>query len=307
MFTTYIAIPSGGVLVPFKRNIFVPPFDVFEILVVGGTDAYEGVLTYTEHNLSRKKATKDETWDSTFFIDTVQSTLQHPEAFSTILFGISVVAETLQLEIKEKKSNGLTIMYNKPCVLSRSSTSIESIMATIITLESQKFRNLCRGGKLTKATTLYEKGCVDAGRFGEDGSEWSALLHAAQAGQRKVVVWLVDGLKLNLHSAFTGGWTALHLACKHGHYEVAKFLLERGGDLTAVTDTGETPISLMVKGGHKGMIEKFIGPGTTYTTTLVTGHGVRSSETHGMFTLMSSVERDTRMRAIEDAKNKATA
>ena len=40
------------------------------------------------------------------------------------------------------------------------------------------------------------------------------------------------------------GMTALHAACSDGHFEIAKFLLERGAKVNAVNNDGETPFYL---------------------------------------------------------------
>ncbi|KAL0130539.1 hypothetical protein PUN28_002282 [Cardiocondyla obscurior] len=40
------------------------------------------------------------------------------------------------------------------------------------------------------------------------------------------------------------GWTALHWACKEGHFDIAALLLKNGADKNLRSDIGETPVSV---------------------------------------------------------------
>jgi uncharacterized protein len=77
------------------------------------------------------------------------------------------------------------------------------------------------------------------------------LLHAASKGHWEVVRWLVNrGAALN-EQRF-GGTTALGLASSRGCTPVVRLLLERGADPTLATDDGETPL---IEASTKGYVE----------------------------------------------------
>ncbi|KAL2191560.1 ankyrin, partial [Thermothelomyces heterothallicus CBS 203.75] len=51
------------------------------------------------------------------------------------------------------------------------------------------------------------------------------------------------------------GRTALELAASKGHTEVVRALLERGADVTARTELGETPLWSAAHNGHAAAAE----------------------------------------------------
>ena len=55
----------------------------------------------------------------------------------------------------------------------------------------------------------------------------------------------VDATAVNKH-----GWSALHLASRWGHVEVARFLLDHGADVTGENNYGSTPFLLASRAGH---------------------------------------------------------
>lgn len=40
------------------------------------------------------------------------------------------------------------------------------------------------------------------------------------------------------------GWQAIHEAAREGHTHIVRYLLERGADIGATTDSADTPLSL---------------------------------------------------------------
>ena len=69
------------------------------------------------------------------------------------------------------------------------------------------------------------------------------LQYASSCGLHTVVKFLVTGHSRDGHSrGVTEGTTALQLASREGHVEVACILVEHGADVTAKDDSGETPL-----------------------------------------------------------------
>ena len=56
-------------------------------------------------------------------------------------------------------------------------------------------------------------------------------------------------------SCHQSGFTPLHIACVYGHFDIAKLLLEEGGDVEAKTKNGYMPLHLAAQHGHKLLIE----------------------------------------------------
>ena len=75
--------------------------------------------------------------------------------------------------------------------------------------------------------------------LGEKWTGWTALHHAADAGQVEVVKFLLDqGADLDRISLDYAAHTALHLAVSKRHYEVVSVLLAGGADPDLYTATG---------------------------------------------------------------------
>jgi ankyrin repeat protein len=72
----------------------------------------------------------------------------------------------------------------------------------------------------------------------------SALSKAATVGQTLVVRELLDqpGIDIDWRDPGSQGRTALHCACKNGHLEVVKLLVEHGASIAATDNNGLTPL-----------------------------------------------------------------
>jgi ankyrin repeat protein len=72
----------------------------------------------------------------------------------------------------------------------------------------------------------------------------SALLRAATIGQTRVVQELLQqpGIIINWQGPDSKSRTALHRACKNGHLEVVKLLVEHGASIEATDDKEMTPL-----------------------------------------------------------------
>lgn len=72
----------------------------------------------------------------------------------------------------------------------------------------------------------------------------SALSKAATVGQTRVIRELLQqpGIDINWQDPDSGRCTALHRACKNGHLEVVKMLVEHGASIETTDDKGMTPL-----------------------------------------------------------------
>jgi ankyrin repeat protein len=62
----------------------------------------------------------------------------------------------------------------------------------------------------------------------------------------------LTGIEIN--KAGDLGYTPLHVACMKGNVDMAKFLVERGADLFALSE-GEPPFTVARRGGHDHVCE----------------------------------------------------
>jgi len=75
-----------------------------------------------------------------------------------------------------------------------------------------------------------------------DDSKQTALHIACSDGSVDLIKTLVDNYKANVEARDKNGWTCLHCACYHGNLEVCEALLDRGANVFALTNDGDTPL-----------------------------------------------------------------
>jgi ankyrin repeat protein len=92
------------------------------------------------------------------------------------------------------------------------------------------------------------------------------LHYAALWGLHSIAEFLVIEHSQDVHSrGFTDNVTPLHLASNNGHVKVARFLLDRGADLTARNKSGETPLHLAALQGQEELACVLIEQGADLT------------------------------------------
>ena len=57
----------------------------------------------------------------------------------------------------------------------------------------------------------------------------------------------------------SSGYTALHYACRSGHCQAAKLLIQHGADPNSTTHSGTTPLHRACYMGHKDLVQLLIG------------------------------------------------
>lgn len=289
-----------GRLVYFKRNVFVSPYDYIDVLLYDHTSKrpgfIHGKILFTEHNVERKKQTKDDTWDEPTFLNNVQAALQYQldssQYFKLTLKYPSVdedereedESDFVTLDIRSIKG-GLNIVYIVPLELQPApDTDFSDFMNRVKILNFDVFANFCRAGKLKLAKDIVVRGHINVSSSYVEGG-WTALHMAANTGRILICMWLVDELGMD-HNVVTvkEGYTPLHCACLNGHFEVAKYLVNKGCSLTQFSKGGqkngaETPLTLMFKGRFANMLRYFLGEESEYTKKLYEGYGIRYTVT----------------------------
>eukprot|EP01126_Amoeba_proteus_P011310 TRINITY_DN14545_c0_g2_i5.p1 TRINITY_DN14545_c0_g2~~TRINITY_DN14545_c0_g2_i5.p1 ORF type:complete len:255 (-),score=62.33 TRINITY_DN14545_c0_g2_i5:95-859(-) len=94
------------------------------------------------------------------------------------------------------------------------------------------------------------------------------VFDAAETGDLETVTELCeDSLAEVFKTEEIGYFTALHLAAKNGHLEVAKYLLGKGADINRKTKSGETPLHLAAMFGQAIMVRFLLVQGANYNLT----------------------------------------
>lgn len=64
--------------------------------------------------------------------------------------------------------------------------------------------------------------------------------------------------KPNVNALDKDGCTALAIACREGHHEIANALLNAGAYVNIQDRAGDTNLIHAVKGGHRGIVESLL-------------------------------------------------
>lgn len=94
-----------------------------------------------------------------------------------------------------------------------------------------------------------------------------------------MVKWIVDtlgsvkGKGKGLDSVNHLGRNPLHMACQAGSIESLQYMVESGGDLTAMSTNGDTPLHVSVAEGHITMSNELIMLGADYDAPNKVGGG----------------------------------
>ena len=337
---------KGGKLVHVKRNIFVAPYELVEIAIGTPRHIWYARLTYKEHNVVRRRATRDDTWSEKDWLDKTLSSIQEPPKNPRMHFYFREKQSRLgmghdfEFELKEK-NNGKIVKYINPAVLkclppghyeglsekdrrlefgrhTVLPTSPQRFLEEIYLINHDRFVRLCKTGKVQALKDFYQLGYVDPKAFtvtagaGEtpESQGWCPLQHAAYSGMTKVVKWLLEEIKVPYDARSKDGWTAMHCACLRGHFEIAKILHDRGAsifDETRPDGGGFTPMILMMENKHADMVRYFMGEESKYAEECYTSHGFRPTLIPpDMYNVLKPLPDDI-MEEIEEAQQKKIA
>jgi ankyrin repeat protein len=76
-------------------------------------------------------------------------------------------------------------------------------------------------------------------------------LHAALAGNHKLVAGLLIGAGADVNGADAAGWRPLHLAAANANLDSIKALVAQGADVAAANNEGLTALSLATEKNHR--------------------------------------------------------
>ena len=99
------------------------------------------------------------------------------------------------------------------------------------------------GGHLAIVKTLYTHGAA------LDAPGWTPLTYAATTGQTEVARYLLDQ-GANVNALSPNGTTALMMAVRGGYDPTVELLLARGADVNQHNENGATALSWAVRGGY---------------------------------------------------------
>ncbi|WP_051359856.1 ankyrin repeat domain-containing protein [Adhaeribacter aquaticus] len=75
-------------------------------------------------------------------------------------------------------------------------------------------------------------------------------IEAVKSGNLEEVKSLLDNEPDIVNTKDNKGYTLLHLAAQEGNGDLIKLLLERGADINALTEDGQSPMEIAIKQGH---------------------------------------------------------
>jgi ankyrin repeat protein len=81
----------------------------------------------------------------------------------------------------------------------------------------------------------------------------------------EMVKWITDALGQKAFGVTNNlGRNPLHMACQAGSIESLEYMVEAGGDITAVASNGDTPLHVCIAEGHIKMTNVLISLGADY-------------------------------------------
>lgn len=86
-------------------------------------------------------------------------------------------------------------------------------------------------------------------------------LHAALAGRRREVARLLIQRGADVTAVDSAGLTPLHHAAAGGNVEIVSMLLDRGARVDARDEQGQTPLDYALRGGHEEVVALLRGRG----------------------------------------------
>lgn len=124
--------------------------------------------------------------------------------------------------------------------------------------KEQKFLNAVKGGKVLKVQKYLDEGTADLGFRDKIGE--NALEKACKFGHTNVVKILLDG-GADIHGKGVRQMTVLHLASVYGHKKTIETLLDNGANIHDKDKLGETPLHKASKMGYNEILRILLHKG----------------------------------------------
>jgi len=125
-------------------------------------------------------------------------------------------------------------------------------------------RFACRFGDLDIAQHLLDVGANGSAKA--TGSKETPLHHAATNGHRALARLLVDR-GADVSAVEKDGSTPLHRAATKGHEALAQLLIDRGADVSAADKDGLTPMHRAAANGHEALARLLVDTGAEVSAT----------------------------------------
>eukprot|EP00924_Labyrinthula_sp_SR-Ha-C_P005161 maker-scaffold_1-snap-gene-23.23-mRNA-1 protein AED:0.03 eAED:0.03 QI:0/0/0/1/1/1/2/0/235 len=91
-----------------------------------------------------------------------------------------------------------------------------------------------------------------------DELECTCIVYACRNGHLETAKYLIEELKANIEAAGYGGLRALHHAVNNIHQDMVKYLLDKGADPNAADDFGNTALHYACERGVLGQIDMLL-------------------------------------------------
>ena len=153
-----------------------------------------------------------------------------PHILEKIFFSLDYESYKNCLEVNSEWKGILTSERHK--------TKGRSVFKNEIVEDERKLLGAARHGKRDEARMLLASGMID--------------VNCKETVQRTCFDYEAEvliGADLNVHSNYRG-WTPLHIAVRHGHEEVVRFLIDRGAGVNLADEYGGTHLHLAADNGH---------------------------------------------------------
>ncbi|XP_067669979.1 ankyrin-3-like [Haliotis asinina] len=127
----------------------------------------------------------------------------------------------------------------------------------------------CIGGHVTMVECIISLGIVDINSGGQYGG--TPLMAAAEGGHRDVLDLLIsEGGDVSLVDDYNNN--ILHVVCIGGNTDIVKYILSKHVvDINSRGEYGRTPVMIAARWGHKGVFDLLVSRGGD--VTLVSDHG----------------------------------
>lgn len=130
-----------------------------------------------------------------------------------------------------------------------------------LTARADKITDLCAAagkGDLAQVTALLTETPTLVSSRGNN--QWTPLFFAARAGQKEVVIYLLDhGAEVN--ATDNTGATPLHVAAENGHPQTIDTLLNRGASIDLKDHNAQTPLFVAISGSKPTTIKTLLEHG----------------------------------------------